>query len=174
MVPVDLLNTRVPQTYNLQKNVVSAQSNKRSTIKQGIACVSILLEWLVLYPLRYYFSFSFALLMGRSQKFNSYPLGEIFQCRDKISTQNHKSQLLYNIYPKLTLVAEISNVTNCHKSVITKQCMSIDANNLFSHMQSGAGQYQRDLFFNLHFQSLLMCVFINNLRKLQIPIYITA
>ena len=39
--------------------------------------MSILLEWSVLCPLRYYFSADFTQLMGRHQKFNSYPLGEV-------------------------------------------------------------------------------------------------
>lgn len=95
---------------------------------------AILLELLVLYPLRCYFSAGFTQLMGRSQKFNSYPLGEIFQCCDKISIQNHKSQWFHEIYPKQTLVEEISNVTNCHKSVLIKQNLSIRSNNLFSHL----------------------------------------
>lgn len=95
---------------------------------------AILLEWLVLHPLRCYFSADFTQLMGRSQKFNSYPLGEIFQCCDKNSIQNHKSQWFHDIYPKQTLVEEISNVTNCHKSVLIKQNLSIESNNLFSHL----------------------------------------
>ena len=39
--------------------------------------MSILLEWLVLCPPRYYFSADFTQLMGRHQTFNSYPLGEV-------------------------------------------------------------------------------------------------
>lgn len=40
--------------------------------------MSILVEWLVLYPLRCYFSVAFTQLKGRNQKFNLYPLGVIF------------------------------------------------------------------------------------------------
>jgi hypothetical protein len=50
-------------------------------------------------PLRCYFSVGFTQLMGTSQKFNSYPLGEIFQCSDKISTPNHKSQWFVTSIP---------------------------------------------------------------------------
>lgn len=108
--------------------------------------MSILLGWLVLYHLRCYFSVSFTQLMCRSQKFNLYPLGEIFQCCDKISSPNHKSQWFHNIYPKPIFVAETRNMTDCHKSVITKQNLSMDANNLFSHLQSGTRLASKTFF----------------------------
>lgn len=47
-------------------------------------------------------------------------------------------------------------MTDCHRSVITKQNLSMDANNLFSHLQSGT-RLASKTFFNLYFQIPLMC-----------------
>lgn len=69
-----------------------------------------------------------------------------FSVVTKFQAQNHKSQWFHNIYPKPIFVAETRNMTDCHKSVITKQNLSMDANNLFSHLQSGTRLASKTFF----------------------------
>lgn len=123
--------------------------------------MSILSEWLVLYPLRCYFSVGFTQLKGRNQKFNLYPLGVIFLgLRQSFNPKPQMSVISQHLCK--TDTCRRNDVTNCPKRVHTKTKFKYELQEyILTLLQSDTGLYLRDFFFYLHFQSLLiLCVLL--------------